>query len=255
MHSRKSLTRRRVARILSTETSRKITITAWFWYLSIESHGETIEGTIYVSIVPSFFFSRNEIHSFDYWNVRRCTWRGPRSKVPGYAACHVTGSDEVRPCTRRCSRSRCCSSPACSSPVLSSSSSPRCPRESNRVNACRWWATTVLFNPPPPTIVSTNPRETSSPFQRRFRAPSLFVPFPFSPLFELGCRELFSSSKVAVFFFFSFFSFFFPRILPTLHEYSVSIVKGKGERVVDYGTLVSVFSSMDRVMRGWLDVV
>lgn len=93
-------------------------------------------------------FRKERIHSI-IGNVRRCTWRGPRSKVPGYAACRVTGSDEVRPCTRRCSRSRCCSSPACSSPVLSSSSSPRCPRESNRVNAYRWWATTVLFNPFP----------------------------------------------------------------------------------------------------------
>ena len=107
---------------------------------------------IYILFVLFFFLfvSRGTIHSFDYWNVRRCTWRGPRSKVPGYAACHVTGSDEVRPCTRRCSRSRCCSSPACSSPALSSSSSPRCPRESNRVNAYRWWATTVLFNLPSP---------------------------------------------------------------------------------------------------------
>lgn len=161
--------------------------------------------------------------------MRRCTWRGPRSKVPGYAACHVTGSDEVRPCTRRCSRSRCCSSPACSSPVLSSSSSPRCPRESNRVNACRWWATTVLFNPPPPTIVSTNPRETSSPFQRRFRAPSLFVPFPFSPLFELGCRELFSSSKVAVFFFF-FFLFLFSANFANVTRVFCIYCKGEGRK-------------------------
>lgn len=144
---------------------------------------------VYTYIIRSFFFffvSRGTIHSFDY--MRRCTWRGPRSKVPGYAACHVTGSDEVRPCTRRCSHSRCCSSPACSSPALSSSSSPRCPRESNRVNAYRWWATTVLFNLSlPPTIVSTNPCETSSPFQRRFRAPSPFCPF-LTFVVELGYR-------------------------------------------------------------------
>ena len=145
---------------------------------------------VYTYIIRSFFFffvSRGTIHSFDYWNVRRCTWRGPRSKVPGYAACHVTGSDEVRPCTRRCSRSRCCSSPACSSPALSSSSSPRCPRESNRVNAYRWWATTVLFNLPPPNDCFHQPTRDLFTFSTPFPCSFPLCPF-LTFVVELGYR-------------------------------------------------------------------
>lgn len=163
-------------------------------------------------------FRKERIHSI-IGNVRRCTWRGPRSKVPGYAACRVTGSDEVRPCTRRCSRSRCCSSPACSSPVLSSSSSPRCPRESNRVNAYRWWATTVLFNPFPQRLF---PPTHARPLHL-FNAVSVLL-LPLCPFFltfvriRISRKQLFSTRwtrKLQCSF--SFFLFFWGRYTNILY--------------------------------------
>lgn len=77
----------------------------------------------------------------------------------------------------------------------------------------------------------------STPFPCSF---SLFVP-SFSPLFELGYRANSYSlpaglESCSVFF---PFSFFFGDVTRIFYIYC----KGKRERAVDYGTLVSVFSS------------